>query len=116
MIILHALTKKFWDTYNNTDVYGDWSLKKYGFIHCSDINTYHYVAPNFKNEPDEMVLLLIDTDKVASKIVWEDLKNCGIKFPHIYGLLNKSAVIAVLPHLWNNKRAWIMNEELKKFL
>lgn len=112
MIILHSLTKKFWDTYKNNNFYGDLALDKYGFIHCSDVSTYHYVAPNFKDESEEMILLVIDTDKVTSKIVWEDLNNCGIKFPHIYGLLNKSAVISILPHLWNEKKEWVMNDEL----
>ena len=69
MKIIHSLTKEFWDTYNDKDFYGDYSLNKFGFIHCSDINTYHFVAPNFKNENKEMILLVIDTEKVNSKIV-----------------------------------------------
>lgn len=116
MVILHALTKKFWDTYKDKSEYGDWSLNNCGFIHCSDVNTFHYVAPNFKDEKDEMVLLVIDTDKVTSKILWEDLRNCGVEFPHIYGLLNKSAVISVLPYLRNDKKEWLMNDELKKYI
>ena len=116
MIIIHALTKTLWEAYENKDFYGDISLAKYGFIHCSDISTYHLVAPNFKNERDEMLLLVIDTEKLTSKIVWEDLKNCGTKFPHIYGLINKSAVISVLPHLWKENKEWIMNNELKIFV
>lgn len=43
MVILHALTKKFWDTYKDKSEYGEYSLNKWGFIHCSDINTFHYV-------------------------------------------------------------------------
>ncbi len=116
MIILHALTKKFWDTYQEKNFYGDYSLNKYGFIHCSDISTYHLVAPNFKNEHDEMILLVIDTEQVTSKIIWEDCNNCGTKYPHIYGLLNKSAIISILPHLWSDSGEWIMNDELKKYL
>lgn len=114
MIILHALTAEFWNSYEEKDNYGDKSLEQYGFIHCSDIDTYKYVSPNFKNETKEMVLLLIDTDKdkVIPEILWEDLENCGIQFPHIYGLLNKDAVVGVLPHLWSEDRIWIMNEEL----
>ena len=112
MIILHALTKTLWNTYQDKDFYGELSLEKFGFIHCSDINTYHLVAPNFKNEPDEMVLLVIDTNKVSSKIAWEDLRNTGVAFPHIYGLLNKDAIVTVLPHLWSDNKEWIANDEL----
>lgn len=52
-------------------------------------------------------MLLIDTGKVKSEILWEDLRGCGVEFPHIYGLLNKSAVIAVLPYLRNDKKEWL---------
>lgn len=116
MIILHAVNKPFWDTYEEKAFYGEDSLNRYGFIHCSDIDTYHFVAPNFKAETDEMVLLLIDTEKVTPPIRWEDLRNCGTKYPHIYGLLNKDAVASVLPHLWSPEKEWIMNEELKELL
>ena len=116
MIIIHSLTKEFWDTYKDKDFYGDYSLNKFGFIHCSDINTYHLVATNFKSEDKEMILLVIDTEKVNSKIDWEDLRNCGVKFPHIYGLLNKDAIITILPHLWDDKKEWIINDEFKKYL
>ena len=115
MIILHALTKTLWDKYENNSLYGTDSVEKFGFIHCSDLDTYHLVAPNFKDEKDEMILLVIDTSRVLSKIIWEDLKNDGVTFPHIYGPLNKDSIVAILPHLWSNTREWIPNEELKGF-
>ena len=60
-----------------------------------------------------MVLLVIDTSKVIPKIIWEDLRNSGVAFPHIYGLLNKNAIVGVLPHLWSANKEWIPNDELK---
>lgn len=113
MIILHALTKSLWDTYRDQDSYGQRSLDRCGFIHCSDLSTYERVAPNFKDEVQEMLLLVIDTEKVTSPIQWEDLDRCGVRYPHIYGPLNKDAVVMVLPHLWTEQREWLMNEELK---
>ena len=112
MIILHTLTKEVWNMYHAKEYYGDKYIESCGFIHCSDISTYKNVAPNFKNETKELILLLIDTDKLQSKITWEDLDNCGRKYPHIYGLLNIDAVVGVLPHLWSESRTWIMNSEL----
>ena len=49
----------------------------------------------------------------SDEIRWED--GGGLDFPHIYGLLNKEAVIAVFPHLWSADRIWIPNEELKPY-
>ncbi len=73
------------------------------------------MTPNFKDETDKLVLLVIDTDKLENEVIWEDLRNCGVAYPHIYGLLNTDAVVDVVPHLWNDKKEWIINEELLKY-
>ena len=77
------------------------------------MDTYYLVALNFRNDTDEKVILVIDTDKTEPEIRWED--GGGLDFPHIYGLLNKEAVITVFPHLWSADRVWIPNEELKPY-
>lgn len=112
MYILHSVKKSDFDI--NKKYYGNESINKFGFIHCSDIDTYYLVAPNFKEEKEGRLLLVIDTNSVTAPIKWEE--NYGVKFPHIYGLLNTSSVVETLPHLWNEKREWIPNEELKKYL
>lgn len=112
MYILHSGKKS--DFNINKKYYGNESINKFGFIHCSDIDTYYLVAPNFKEEKEERLLLVIDTNSVTAPIKWEE--NYGVKFPHIYGLLNTSSVVEVLPHLWSKNREWIPNEELKKYL
>ena len=112
MYILHSVRKKDFDV--ESSYYGRDSIEKFGFIHCSDLDTYYLVAPNFKDDDEERVLLVIDTLKVDKEIKWED--GGGIDFPHIYGLLNTDAVEEVLPHLWSDDKEWIPNEELKKYV
>lgn len=111
MYILHSVLEKDFD--KNSKYYGEESIKKFGFIHCSELDTYELVAPNFKDEEELRVLLVIDTDKVEAEIKWED--GGGMDFPHIYGLLNREAVVEVLPHEWNEKRVWISDEGLEKY-
>lgn len=111
MYILHCVRKHDYDS--EAKFYGADSLKECGFIHCSDIDTYHLVAPDFKNDYEERVLLLINTDKVIPEIRWEGSE--GVAFPHIYGLLNTDAVEDILPHLWSEDREWIPNEELTRY-
>ena len=89
------------------------SLEKFGFIHCSDLDTYYLVAPNFKEDLNDRLVLLIDTEKVIPEIKWED--GGGIDFPHIYGLLHKDAIVGVYNHIWNKERVWLPNEELKEY-
>lgn len=112
MIIIHSVKEAFWNGYRDKPYYGEDSLEQFGFIHCSEVSTYQWVAPNFKEETDPYVLLVIDTDLLQSPLIWEDLRNCGMFYPHIYGLLNTDAVIAVLPHLWSKDKEWVKNPEL----
>ena len=112
MYIYHCVRKTEYDP--AAPFYGEASIAKCGFIHCSDLDTYYLVAPNFKDDPEERVLLLIDTQKVTAPIRWERSENWD--FPHIYGLLNTNAVAAILPHLWSEDRVWIPNEELKDYV
>ena len=111
MYILHCVRKCDYDPHSG--FYGENSISKCGFIHCSDIDTYHLVAPNFKDDYEERVLLLINTDKVTSEIKWENSESWA--FPHIYGLLNTDAVEGILPHLWSEDRVWIPNKELEQY-
>ena len=113
MYIIHVANKEEYEKEIRTGFYGRRSVERCGFIHCSDLDTYYLVAPNFRNDTDEKVILVIDTDKTEPEIRWED--GGGLDFPHIYGLLNKEAVIAVFPHLWSADRIWIPNEELKPY-
>jgi len=109
MYILHSELKE--DFENNS--YGEKSLERYGYIHCSDIDTYYLVAPNFKNENKERIILVIDTEKLKSEVKYEMAET--VEFPHIYGLINSDAIVEVLPHLWSDNKEWIPNEELKKY-
>lgn len=109
MYILHSEAKK--DFLDNS--YQEKSLHKHGFIHCSELDTYYLVAPNFKYENEERVILVINTDKLNADVKFED--GGGIDFPHIYGLINAEAIEEVLEHLWSDDKVWLPNEELKKY-
>lgn len=113
MIIMHTANRDEYEKEIATGSYGAQSLERSGFIHCSDLDTYYLVAPNFRNDFTEKVILLIDTDKLASEVKWED--GGGLDFPHIYGLLNRDAIIGVFEHLWSKDRVWIPNDELRPF-
>lgn len=114
MIIIHCLKEATWERYKDKSYYGEAYLELDGFIHCSEVSTYPRVVSNFKDIKENLVILMIDTEKVEAEIKWEDGGNCGVAYPHIYGLLNTDAVVGVLPHLWDENRNWIVNEELKK--
>ena len=113
MYIIHSVNKEEFENEIKTGSYGRKSLEKCGFIHCSDLDTYYLVAPNFKNDMNKRLVLLIDTDKVNSEIKWED--GGELDFPHIYGLLEKEAISGVFEHIWSEDRTWIPNDELTNY-
>ena len=113
MIIMHTANKAVFEAEIQTGNYGSESLERYGFIHCSDLDTYYLVAPNFRDDPAEKIILLIDTGKLDSEVRRED--GGGLDFPHIYGLLNQEAIIGVYEHLLSKTGEWIPNDELKEY-
>ena len=113
MYIIHVANKEEYEKEIRTGFYGRRSVERCGFIHCSDLDTYYLVAPNFRNDTDEKVILVIDTEKLDCDVRWED--GGGLDFPHIYGLLKKEAIVGVADHLWSEDREWIPNEELKPY-
>lgn len=66
-----------------------------GFIHCSTSDQVVQVANARFRGQSGLVLLFIDTDKVAAEIIYENLEGGQQLFPHIYGELNADAVTQV---------------------
>ena len=115
MIILHCLKESRLESYRGKEFYGEDYIDSEGFIHCSDIHTFHRVAPNFLEIDEPLVFLCIDTTKVHAEIKWEDGDNCGTAYPHIYGLLNLDSVQSILPFL-KDENGFVLNYELKCLL
>ena len=112
MIILHCIPKKDWDSMKELKRFGQPMLDASGFIHCSSVEYFWRVAPNFAKDSEERLLLCIDTDRLDAPVRWEDLEGCGREYPHIYGLVNREAVTAVLPYRRDTEGNWIKNPEL----
>ena len=72
MIIIHTVNKDEFEKEIKTGSYGTKSVERCGFIHCSDLDTYYMVAPNFKDDYTEKVILLIDTERLNCEVKWEE--------------------------------------------
>jgi len=66
-----------------------------GFIHCSTRDQVIQVADQRFREQTGLVLLCIDTAKVAAEIRYENSEGGAQLFPHIYGAINNDAVVEV---------------------
>ena len=95
-VILHITSRREWEAAQAAGEYRGDTLDSDGFIHCSTRQQVVEVAnANFRGQRD-LVLLYIAEDQVRAEIRYEDLYRAGQEFPHIYGLLNLDAVVAVL--------------------
>ena len=77
--------------------YVDPSLTVEGFIHCSTIEQVLIPANERFAGRDDLVLLVIDLERVPSHTVFEDCYESGRAFPHIYGPIPVTAVTRVVP-------------------
>jgi len=103
MRIYHLATLADWDAAQASGVYATSTygvtLEQEGFIHASHADQWPGVRERFYREVTEpLVLLEIDTDLLGVPLV-EEPPAPGVTetFPHIYGALKPSAVVAVTP-------------------
>ncbi len=62
------------------------------FIHCSYRHQLLTVANRFYHGQDGLVVLLIDSTKINSKLIEENLEGGTELYPHLYGVLPTNAV------------------------
>ncbi len=96
-MILHITTRTDWEAAQNVGAYQLDTLDTEGFIHCSTPEQVLGPANEFYRGRSDLVLLVIDPERLAADLVYEDLYGSGIAFPHIYGPLNLDAVAGVVP-------------------
>ena len=73
------------------------TLAQQGFIHCSDARQVAGVANLVYRGVADLVLLVIDPERVRSPIWYDDVPGEPTPYPHIYGPLNTDAVVEVRP-------------------
>ena len=95
MRIFHIARATAWDE-SAPEYRGD-TLDAEGFIHCSDARQVLKVANETFRGDDHLLLLEIDPTRVVPTIRYENLVGGEELFPHIYGALNRDAVLGVHP-------------------
>lgn len=92
-IIYHIATKEGWEQAKQDGNYVHSSLRDEGFIHCSlDQQVAGVLERYFSGQPG-LIKLVIDTDRLTSKYVFDWSPSTADTFPHIYGPVNLDAVI-----------------------
>lgn len=92
-ICFHLSTKASWEAQELSIWYTHPSLKNEGFIHASFPSEIRTTYEQYFQSTDELVLIGINLSLVEAEVKMENVTSRQAIFPHIYGKLNKSAIV-----------------------
>lgn len=94
-IIFHIAEREAWNQSKTNRTYRPKMFAVEGFIHCSTTAQVLQVAnTRFRGRLD-LLLLSIDTERVDAEVRYENLEGGEQLFPHIYGGIDRDAVVQV---------------------
>jgi uncharacterized protein (DUF952 family) len=96
-VIFHLAAREDWERASRDGVYTTASLYGDGFIGCATAAQHAAVAGARFAGRGDLVLLLIDTDKLTSPLRFEQTGAGGEAFPHVYGPVDLDAVFEATP-------------------
>ncbi len=102
MRIFHLALSSEWESATRVGSYTTSTLGRTlaeeGFIHASRGDQWQGVRDRYYGGVREpLVLLVIDTDRLASPVVEETPPGADETFPHVYGPINTDAVVQAVP-------------------
>ncbi len=105
--ILHLLPAADWESIEPFAPVTNPSLETDGFIHCTDDRDVLLQVANsfYRGIAGDFVVLEIDADRLTAECVWEEPAHispteappAAPSFPHVYGPINRGAIIGVVP-------------------
>jgi len=92
-VIYHLVPADDWHATSLTSPYLPRDFENDGFIHCTRGLTLLLQVANtfYRDVPGEFLLLVLDERRISADVKYER------GFPHIYGPLNRNAILAVYP-------------------
>lgn len=110
--IYKIITAADWLALQTETHYVHESLAQEGFIHFALENQILAVANKHFSDKTDLRLIAVNPARLEFPWVMEDLKNKGILYPHLYGLLNADAVEAVYVFGKNEQGAFVLPNEI----
>ena len=90
--IYHITSLEEWNIAQSKGEYEPQGFAQEGFIHCSYRHQLLTVANRFYKGQNSLVILAIESSKINSSLVEENLEGGIELYPHLYGLLPTNAV------------------------
>lgn len=96
-MIYHIVSEDYWQGFEGQPAYFSETFDAETFIHCSLEEQIAGVLERYYVGVTGLVLLHIDESKLTSTLLYEPAPHNGELFPHIYGGINREAVVEVTP-------------------
>ncbi|MBI1297896.1 DUF952 domain-containing protein [bacterium] len=115
-MIYHMLPADYWNKQAEENPYQSETFGEEGFIHASGTpEQLLQVAQRFyKSEPVPYIIVCIDESQLDTELKWELSHADEDTFPHIYGLLNREAVVDVVPFPRQEDGSFRLPDDLPK--
>lgn len=93
-LIYHIVAVTDWAKQDSQPDYEATSLQTEGFIHLSTKEQVDGVLNRYYQHVPDLLLLHVDVHKLTHELRYETATN-NDQFPHLYGPLNKTAVVDI---------------------
>jgi uncharacterized protein (TIGR00730 family) len=97
-VIYHLTSDATWRAALERSEYRADSFEREGFLHASTPAQIVEVANRLFSGRTDLVLLHLELERVAPRVVRENLEGGSELYPHLYGPLNLDAVLAATPY------------------
>ena len=91
----HLVTPENWELYADSIFYEAASLQSEGFIHASTEYQLEATANRYFHGEPMLLLVKIEASKLSAPLKYEIATSVNEYFPHIYGPLNKDAIVEI---------------------
>ena len=91
----HITSKDDWAAQQSAPEFTADSLESEGFIHASDVDQIVDTANLIFRGRTDLVILVIDTDRLTAPLKVEDLYGHG-SHPHVYGPIDRAAIVSTV--------------------
>lgn len=90
----HGTPAAYYDSLDHSQPYVPADFERDGFIHCTDgqRRLAETLSRYYADVPGEWLVLYVDLDLVTAEVKYDDPERV---FPHIYGPLNRDAILTV---------------------
>lgn len=93
-MILHVAEQSEWNKQETEAFYQPAGFAAEGFIHCCSKAQLAGVLQRYYANRKDLILLTLDEGRLNARLQYDQASN-GELFPHVYGPINKSAIVSL---------------------